>query len=558
MPFSYEVIKIEDIINAIFTQIAREPTKTRYYDDAFEAIKILAKKDKEKAFKHNATLRQYIEIAKSLTDDIAFLRVVENIRKETYHLEARDIFDSYLIYLEWNRPAKKKFYLPRRRVLKPLADALQDLSEKKIKFLGVSLPPRVGKSTLCIFFMTWILGKRPNEASAMAGYSDDLITGFYQEVLSVIADNQKYLWNEVFPEVTLANTSAKKTTIDLNSKKRFSSLTCRSIEGAWTGGIEVSENGILYCDDLVKGLEEALNPDTMNKLYNTYLNVAKDRMKDGAVELMVGTRWNVYDPLGRTQEAHKDDPLYRFIVIPAMDDNDESNFVYDYGLGFSTEYYRNMRNMLQPADWWAKYMGRPYVREGLLFPVHELKYYDELPHDTPDRKVAFIDVAWGGGDYLSMPVGYVYKKDGEDEVYIEDVVFSKGDKDATIPKVVGKIRRHLPYTVQLEANNGGNEYKDKIEELLLRENIHINVSARRCPTTSSKMQRIYQYSSDIKKFYFKSPRTRDIEYQLFMDNLNTFVMEGKNKNDDAPDSLAGLVTAIFNTYGKVTVFERPF
>jgi len=550
---------MEDVIKSIFASIEKDRLKARYYEDAFEAIKILFKEDKQTAFKYNASLRTYIETAKKASTSILFLRQVENIRKETYHLEAQDIFDSYLIYVEWNRPPEKKFYLPRRKVLKRVADSLQDLEERKIKFLGVSLPRRVGKSTLCIFFMTWVMGKHPETASVMSGHSDKLTNGFYNEILSIITDDNTYLWDDVFPENKIANTSAFNETIDLNKTKRFSTLTCRSITGTLTGAVEVGSDGILYCDDLVEDLEEALNLDRLDKKYNAYLNQLKDGCKDGAAELMVGTRWNVLDPLGRIKAEHENDPLYRFIVIPALDENDESNFQYDYGVGFSTQYYHEMRVAMNPADWWAKCMGQPYVREGLLFPHEELNYYDgKLPDGKPDRIISVIDVAWGGGDYFSMPMAYVYKDiEGDDVVYIFDVIFTKGSKEVTYPMVAGMIQKHNPYSVQIEANNGGAEFRDKIEAILLKNNFHTNISTRRCPTTTSKKERIYRYSGDIKKFYFLDMKHRGFEYRKFMENLTTFVMEGKNKNDDAPDSLALLVTAIFNTYGKVTVFERP-
>lgn len=298
----------------------------------------------------------------------------ELIRK-TYVLGAQDgRFDDYCIALEWYRSPEKRFYLPRRSVLKPLVDDLQDLFDGKLDFLGVSLPPRVGKSTLCIFFMTFIMGHRPAAASVMSGHSDKLTDGFYRELLSIITDDTQYRWHDVFPAVQLVDNSAKNETIDLERKKRFPTMTCRSISGTLTGAVEIGTGGVLYCDDLIEDLEESLNPVRLQNKYDAYLNQLKDRKKLGAVELMVGTRWNVADPLGRIEEQYRDNPRYRFTVLPALNENGESNFNYKYDLGFDTEYYLDMKESIDDTTWMAKYMGNPYIREGLLFPADELRY----------------------------------------------------------------------------------------------------------------------------------------------------------------------------------------
>lgn len=196
----------------------------------------------------------------------------ELIRK-TYVLGVQDgSFDDYCIALEWYRAPEKRFYLPRRSVLKPLVDDLQDLFDGKLAFLGVSLPPRVGKSTLCIFFMTFVMGHRPAVASVMSGHSDKLTDGFYRELLSIITDDTQYRWHDVFPGVQIVDNSSKNETIDLERKKLFPTMTCRSISGTLTGAVEIGTGGVLSCDDLIEDLEESLNPVRLQNKYNAYLN----------------------------------------------------------------------------------------------------------------------------------------------------------------------------------------------------------------------------------------------------------------------------------------------
>lgn len=493
-------------------------------------------------------------VQESMGDAAAFRKFFD-LKKAVCKQLARDYFEYFLFYVEWDRQSSKKFYPPRRKVLKPLVDALQDLSDKKIKFLGISLPPRIGKTTLCVFFMTWHMGRFPETANVASGHSDKLTDGFYRELLSIIQDADTYHWAEIFPESPVVNTSAKNESIDLVREKRFPTITCRSVGGTLTGAVEIGEDGILYCDDLVEDLEESLNPDRLQAKYDAYLNQLKDRKKDGAVELMVGTRWNVLDPLGRIHDMYADDPAYRFIVIPALNDQDESNFDYNYGVGFSTAYYHDMRANIDRATWWAKYMGSPYVREGLLFPAEELQYYNGvLPDGEPDRIVAACDVAWGGGDYLSMPICYCYG----DAWYIHDVVFSNLDKTVTQPLVEGKLSQHLPHSAVFEANNGGHEYCSTIDTRLREKNVRLNLTSRPAPTKTSKIARIVKVAPEIRKMFFIQPKYASQEYRAFLNQVCTFVITGKNEHDDAPDSLAMLVDAISSNFGVVTVMERPF
>lgn len=478
------------------------------------------------------------------------------LKRKVCLLLAPHSFDHYMQYVEWNREPSRKFWLPRRKILLRICNDLQDLEEHKIRFLGVSLPARTGKSTLCIFFLTWHMGRHPDESSAMGGHSDTLVNGFYGELNAVLDADGEYLWHDVFPHAQIESRSAKYLQINLNHPKRFPTMTCRSAEGTWTGAIDISRDGILYVDDLVKDLEESLSPSRLDAKYNIYLNQMKDRMKDGALQLMVGTRWNVMDPLGRVREQYRDNPEYRFTVIPALDANGESNFQYEYGVGFSTEYYRDMKASIDDCTWCAKYQGAPYVRQGLVFPPDSLlRYNGILPGGSPERIIAACDVAWGGEDYLSMPIVYVY---GDGSMYCVDVVFSNANKVFTQPEVVGKLLIHRPHQVQFEANNGGTEYAQAIDEMLRAKGCSLNISTRRAPGNASKLSRIIQYAPDIAKIHFLDFDHSTPEYRSFIEWLCSFVSLGKNVHDDAPDSLAQLMDLATGNWGIVSVQKRVF
>lgn len=534
--------------------VVKKDASISHLNDLFEMSRIYEAQDSEFAHKVNKDLRKYttqgITSPKvSLEDTIKY----HDLHKRSLLFDAPINFDAYLQYIEWNREPHKKFYVPRRSVLKVVVDDLQALEDGELDFLSVSLPVRSGKSTLGCFFMTWLMGKYPDLANVMSAHSEKLTRGFYKEVISIITDPQ-YLWSDVFPTNTIGNTSAEDLSIDINDKgTRFPTLTCRSIGSTLTGAVEVAK--CLYCDDLIEDLEEALNPKRLENKYDAYANQLKDRMKEGAYQVMIGTRWSVADVQGRILDQYKDNPRYRFRAIPALNEKGESNFDYPYGLGFSTEHFLDMKASIDDATWAAKYMGDPYVREGLLFPKDELNYYNGvLPDTQPDRIVAVLDIAWGGGDSTCMPMGYVFG----DRCYIHDVVHNKGDKTVTQPLVVGRLMQHLPHITVGEANAGGEEYMESIDRRLREQGVRINVTSRKTPSTQAKLSRIIQMSPEIKKFYYIDFANRSQEYNTFMGELNTFVTNGKNPNDDAPDALAMLANELYFRDKPIEIFKRPF
>ena len=490
------------------------------------------------------------------------------------------IFESYIEYLEHNRPNEKKFYAPRKRVLHRVALDLQWLEDDpNAKFYGLSLPARTGKSTLAIMFLTWIMLKRPDSNSAMGGHSGILAKGFYKEVLNFISSEEyafSDMWQYLHPEYKnmIRDKSAEEFTINLGGSSRFSTLTCRGIDGTWTGAVNVSDGGLLYVDDLVRDREHSLSPIRMENTYQEYLNKMVDRMNVGAKQLMIGTLWNVYDPLERLRQQYEGQEGYRFTRIPALNENDESNFNYDIN-GFTTEYYREMREKLNDAEWQAKYQQRPYVREGLLFQSDELRYFNGVLPEGDHRIVAIVDVAWGGGDSLSMPIGAEYENG---DVYIFGWVFNRGTKEVTIPLVTARIISHEIRQIRFEGNTGGDLYCQYVDEKLKEQHYKCSCSSRKAPSTMAKKEKIIAYSDDIKRnFIFLSDNrptqaekdedaklgivryARDDEYQSAMNELCTYTTVGKNEHDDAPDGLTQLQMFIeHGSLAKVEAVSNPF
>ena len=411
--------------------------------------------------------------------------------------------------------------------------------------------------------MTWLLGYEPNRTNLYCSNSGTLTQTFYAGIHTILTDNFTYKWKEIFPNIKFDSRSmcsAKDTYLDTDKSKRFHSFTARSIDGSLNGACDCDR--LLVADDLVNGIEEALNQQRLRSLWLKTNNDLLSRAKQKAKILWIGTRWSILDPIGiRLESKDLQDKRYKNIVIPALDENDRSNFNYLHHVGFDTKFYKNKRLSFEESDdiasWNAQYMNAPVERSGLLFPIESLNYYNGvLPDTQPTRKFAFVDVAWGGGDYLVMPIIYQY----ETSLYCVDFICDNNNKKITQPRVVDKIIQHDLGTVKFEKNNGGDGYKDDIQRLLDQKGIKINILSAFASNQMAKETKIFEHAPEIKEIYFLDSDIRSVEYNKAMQNLTSFTIKGKNRHDDVPDALAEICIMANEVVKKVSfeIFERFF
>lgn len=510
--------------------------------------------------------------AHSLVKDIRNIAATEAQRQKSYLFlelyrktllfDAPHEYDAYLQYLEFGRKPEEKFYMPRRKIMKRVADAMQKLADGELDELFLSMPPRVGKTTMLMFFVTWLVGRDSERSNLYSAYSDVITSAFYNGCLEVLNDPITYLWHDVFPDAKIVSTNAKDETFNIDRKKRYPSLTCRSLYGTLNGACDC--NGMLISDDLIGGIEEALSKDRLMSAWTKVDNNLIPRAKETAKVLWCGTRWSMADPAGIRMDLLVNDERFRnrkfeIINLPALDSDEKSNFNYNYGVGFSDEYYIQRRASFERnndiASWMAQYMGEPIERSGALFEPQDMRYYNGVLPEDPVRIFMAVDPAFGGGDFTAAPVCYQYE-DGS--VYVADVVYSDGDKRVTQPMIVNKIIEHNVQAVQFEANRSTAGYKDDVERILKEKNIRVNMTVKSAPNNTSKEMRIYDKAPEIREFYFLEDGKRPKEYSQFMQNVFSFKLTGHNKHDDAVDSLAQAVDMLRLTGGIVRVAKRIF
>ena len=463
-------------------------------------------------------------------------------------------FDSYCQYLEWNREASKRFYLPRRKQLKVVADALQELAEGKLDVLAISMPPGVGKTTLAIFFLTWLAGRFPDKPMLTGSHSNSFLRGVYDECLRIMGKEGEYLWSDVFPNIDIERTNAADLAIDIGTPKRFATLQFTSV-GSGNAG-KVRAEGLLYCDDLVSGIEQALSKERLDKLWEQYTTDLRQRKIGNCVELHIATRWSCHDVIGRLEQKYAESDRAKFIVMHALDENDESNFDYANGVGFTTQFYHDMRDTMDDASWRALYMNEPIEREGLLYAEDELRRYFELPDGDPDGVISICDTKDKGKDYAFMPVAVIFGND----YYIADCICDNGLPDVVEPRLVNCLIQNKVQMSRFEHNNAGGRIAKDIQEHVKKNGGITKITTKF--TTSNKETKIILNSAWVKEhclFKDKSLYKKKEDYGRMMDMLCSYTVAGKNRHDDVPDGMAMLseYAQSFNR-NKVQVFERCF
>lgn len=550
----------------LFQQIINDGLKNKV--NQRDCLDLLLNMREDFAFSENKEARDYaMKISKYAHEMAGYMAAqtgsgeFDELYWKYLLLEAQNYqVDSGLLYLEKNRLAKERFYEPRREVFvkHQIIQSLQDLMDDELDIFGLSVPPGCGKSTLEDFFLSLVGGWFPNDFNLSSAHSSILTRSLYDGVLEIINDPVEYTWHEIFPTVQLTNTNAKETTVNLERNGRFKTWTFRSIDGSLTGATRC--NRFLTADDLVSGIEEALNKNRLETLWTKVVNDLRSRRLEGCKEIYIATRWSVHDPIGKLQQLYEGNPKAKFIAIPALDENGESNFMFTVN-GFSKKYFMDAKESMDDISFNCLYQQQPIEREGLLLPASELRRFFFSKDQVPEKQVQFNifpnrepDAIWGvcdtkdkGTDFESLPIAYQF---GED-FYIPAVVFDDNtDYDTLDRKTADIIIEHNPHKMRFESNQAGGRIADNIEKMVKGK---CRTSIETKYTTANKETKILVNADWIKKhclFLEPSLYTPKSDYGLFMGNVCSYTTKAKVPHDDGIDSLSMLAEYVQDMFGR--------
>lgn len=448
------------------------------------------------------------------------------------------IFDSYMIYLERKRLDKQAFYLPKRKQLVNLGIVriLQDLEDDVLDIASISMPPSTGKTTIEKFFISWVIGRHPDDFSLFYSHSDDITKLFYEGVLDIMTNADEYCYSEIFPNISLESTNAKAQRINFGKYKPYASLQCTSI-GAKNAG-RVRCNRYLLVDDLIGSIEEAMSRSRLDKIWTAYAVDGRQRKMEGAKELHIATRWSVFDVIGRLERHYEGSNRVRFVAIPAIDQaTGKSNFLYEYN-GFSAKFFNDIASTMDEVSYKCLYDNKPIDREGILYHKEELRRYLTLPGKEPDSIISIADTKNKGTDFFVQPVLLQY---GED-YYLTDVICSsEADYEYQYQRSTNLIVNNNVMEARFESNNGGDRVSFEVDKRVKEAKHYCNIINE--PTTANKETKIYVYAPWVKQYVIfrdETLYTPKDDYGVFMEQLLTYSTSGRNEHDDVVDCVAML------------------
>lgn len=487
-----------------------------------------------------------------------------NKKYEVLLLEAQNkIVDSYFQYIEKKREPKDRFYMPRRKQLIKigLVDALQGMIDDKYDILCVSLVPGAGKSTIEKFFHSAVAGWFPKDYSLFYSHSGDITRMYYDGVYDIVTNDDDYAWHDIFPNLSVTSTNAKMEQFNIGKYKPFPSVQCTSVGSKNAGKVRASK--FLLVDDMIGGIEEALNPTILDKLWDKYAVDARQRKTqdtDGkpCKEIHIATRWSVHDVIGRIQNMYVGNPRVKTISVPDVDPvTGESNFDYEYG-GFTKEFFADQQLLMDEISYRCLYKQEPIEREGLLFPDDKIRRYFNLPHGEPEIITAQCDTKGKGTDYFVMPI---LQKYGEDYYCVDCVCDNTADYEMQYENASNTLVNNQVQECEFERNAGGDRVAMEVNKRVENKGWICNITD--VPTETNKEARIFQCSNWILQhiiFKDQSLYKPNEPYGVMVSLLKRYSVTGKKQLDDVPDVFSNF--ALRMTQGsriaKVEAVHNPF
>lgn len=479
-------------------------------------------------------------------------------------LEAQNkVVDSFFRYIEHKREPKERFYMPRRKQFLKigLVDALQGMIDDKYDILCISLIPGAGKTTIEKFFNAAVIGWYPKDFNLFYSHSGDITRMYYDGMYDIVTNANEYAWNEIFPDLQVTSTNAKVEQFNVGKYKPFPSVQCTSVGSKNAGKVRASK--FLLVDDMIGGIEEALNPMILEKLWSKYSVDARQRKiqdTDGknCKEIHIATRWSVQDVIGRIQNMYVGNPRVKVIAVPDIDPaTGQSNFDYEFS-GFDVAFFEDQQLLMDEISYKCLYKQEPIEREGLLFPDDKIRRYLNLPHGTPELITAQCDTKGKGTDYFVLPV---LQKYGDDYYCVDAVCDNTADYEMQYENAANILVNNEVQECEFERNAGGDRVAMEVNKRVESKGWICNITDT--PTETNKEARIFQCSSWILQhviFKDQSLYRPNEPYGIMMSLLKRYSVSGKKQLDDVPDVFSNFAIRVTSgsRVAKVEAAVNPF
>ena len=419
-----------------------------------------------------------------------------------------------------------------------------------IKKLIITIPPQHGKSLgSTINLPAFLLGLNPDLKIAITSYNTVFARKFNRSIQRLI-DSEEY--RELFPETQINSKNVVTNNNYLRNADEFEIVDREGgVKGVGRGGaLTGNPVDILINDDIYKDYEEGNSPIILDSAWNFYTTVADTRLHNDSQQLIVFTRWNQGDLVGRIEdketvvtldkelEEYDDKVWYKinFEAIKISEKTDLDPRDIDDPLWPERHSLEKLKRSqsLDPENFNSLYQGNPQPREGLLY--SGFVTYDTLPELIVIDN--YTDVADTGKDYLCSGV---YGIDDENKIYLLDVLYTPEAQEKTEPWTAALLERNNVVTAHIESNNGGRGFARNVEKLI---NSPITIDSFH--QSGNKESRIYTNSAAVQQ-RVHMPSDWSVRWPDFYMAVTTYRKNFKaNKFDDAPDMLSGIIEKVDN------------
>lgn len=483
------------------------------------------------------------------------ISLVYSAYRKTFAFCGRRSFQHFIEYMEWERPTNNKVFERRKEVLTPIVFYLNKMMfDEKLKYFVFSLAPSMGKSFLMNYFSAWVFGVDINSSILRMSYNDDLLNGFSRSIKDLISSD---LFSDIFPVYKIyRNKPYDKEKEDgwrIKNADVAVSHYVRTRDGGTTG---VRANKAIIFDDMTKGRDEAHNDALHTQYWEKYTTEWFNRRDNDNVKYIFGgTMWTPKDILNRITEKEGakspvkpserfkyvwecEDGHAVFIRVPLLDENDKSTCE----SVMSTKEALSLREETDPFLWSCVYQQNPIAPTGMEFAWENLKVYDELPRFESNYAKAFLDPTRRGKDNISMPICRVVYEEGEDIHYVVDWYYKRKAMTEAYDEIIEKIIEHNILNFEIE-NNTDTSLKVVIEDRLNKKGFTNCIITEKFQTIKKEVRIKDARGLILRKMRFKKKGmfSANSDYARAMEAFTTYSFDYANKNDDAPDSLAGYV-----------------
>ena len=451
----------------------------------------------------------------------------EAIKRAKLELARREFF--FYCYLK-----SPDFYKYERQFLVDLCNDLQNFLTSDDEVLILNLPPRHGKSRTVGNLVEWLLGRDINAKIMTGSYNETLSTTFSKNVRNTIqevkADKDKIVFSDIFPEVVI--------------KQGDGAMNLWSLEGGYNNYLATAPGGtatgfgcsLMIIDDLIKNAEEAYNANVLDKHWEWYSQTMLSRLEEGGKIIIIMTRWVTGDLAGRAIEHYKaEGKKIKHIKMKAVQD-DKGTMLCDEILSYKS--YLSKAKAMGPEIASANYQQEPIDIKGRLY--SEFKTYVDLPKEKIIKIASYCDTADTGDDFLCNII-YV---DCKDSAYILDVIYTKEAMEITEPMVAEAYKKFNVNIADIESNNGGRAFARNVERIT-RDKGNYKTVIKWFHQSGNKIARILSNSAWVNANIYMPVDWKN-KWPEFAKDIISYQKEGKNKNDDGPDTLTGIAEKMAN------------